>query len=519
MKKRVILLSAFTGLFAMTTLAQTLTPNKLPKYVTGSVYTDSRLFDDNSFVGLNITPSASTSGVGFQSNVGVFRISSSTTTSPFFSSRFLQISPNYAGAGDLAPGVLMLNGSTSSGDGLTFIPNGAGTSGVKLMAGAYTGSAWKSVWETKNEAGGTDPNLLLVKSGGYVGIGTGTSAPISPLHIKSNKQSTAVACGGLFIENTGSYDVQLRFKTNRNANAIWSIGSGSTGTESTDDFYFWKEAGTTGAKMVIKDNGYVGIGTINPQARLDVNGNLNTSSGITTYDATWGGSLIVGINGGITSQSTLANTPRLSFTVPAWTTDGSAFIDVKGNDANPNSGLYINSWDGRNTYINCHSGNQSVPNNGGRIYMGRTTVESTLDIVTTNSVAFNIDNNGSKFQILSDGKTRIGASRIASGSTHENAMLTVGGEVACKSLYVLKPSTWADYVFEKSYTIQNLTEVEQYIQINKHLPGVPSAEEVKENGYDVNEINKALLEKIENLYLYVIEQQKEIEKLKTKIEE
>lgn len=70
---------------------------------------------------------------------------------------------------------------------------------------------------------------------------------------------------------------------------------------------------------------------------------------------------------------------------------------------------------------------------------------------------------------------------------------------------------WADYVFEKDYKLMSLSEVEAYINENGHLPKVPSAEKVAEEGIDLAEMNKILLEKIEELTLHVIELEKKID--------
>ena len=74
---------------------------------------------------------------------------------------------------------------------------------------------------------------------------------------------------------------------------------------------------------------------------------------------------------------------------------------------------------------------------------------------------------------------------------------------------------WADYVFDSKYNLMKLSEVEKYVKVNKHLPGVPSASEVATNGIDVAKMDSKLLEKIEELTLYVIEMKKEIATLKT----
>jgi hypothetical protein len=73
---------------------------------------------------------------------------------------------------------------------------------------------------------------------------------------------------------------------------------------------------------------------------------------------------------------------------------------------------------------------------------------------------------------------------------------------------------WADHVFSSDHQLQSLSEVENYINANKHLPDIPSAAEVKKNGYSLHDMNVKLLQKVEELTLYSIEQNKEIEQLK-----
>lgn len=96
------------------------------------------------------------------------------------------------------------------------------------------------------------------------------------------------------------------------------------------------------------------------------------------------------------------------------------------------------------------------------------------------------------------------------------SMFVKGGLLA-EDLAIAPTSAWADYVFDKSYNLKSLCEVEAFIEENKHLPDVPSANEVAENGYSQREINKILLQKIEELTLYTIQQQKEIDSLKKEL--
>lgn len=79
-------------------------------------------------------------------------------------------------------------------------------------------------------------------------------------------------------------------------------------------------------------------------------------------------------------------------------------------------------------------------------------------------------------------------------------------------------NTWADYVFEPTYRLMPLTEVEAFVKKEKHLPNVPSEKELQVEGADVMEINKMLMEKVEELTLYLIQQNKDTEALKTQLE-
>ena len=73
---------------------------------------------------------------------------------------------------------------------------------------------------------------------------------------------------------------------------------------------------------------------------------------------------------------------------------------------------------------------------------------------------------------------------------------------------------WSDFVFGNDYNLLTLSEVEDYIDKNGHLPDIPSEAEVEENGINIGEMQAKLLQKIEELTLYVIQLEKEIDELK-----
>lgn len=97
-------------------------------------------------------------------------------------------------------------------------------------------------------------------------------------------------------------------------------------------------------------------------------------------------------------------------------------------------------------------------------------------------------------------------------STAEGFKLAVNGNIRAKEIKV--ETDWSDFVFEDHYRLPTLKEVEEFIEKNGHLKDIPSAKEVEENGVLLGEMDSKLLQKIEELTLYIIQQQKEIEQLK-----
>lgn len=98
-------------------------------------------------------------------------------------------------------------------------------------------------------------------------------------------------------------------------------------------------------------------------------------------------------------------------------------------------------------------------------------------------------------------------------------LLSVGGKIMCTELRVQNTASWPDYVFADNYNLKPIDELEQHIKTEKHLPGVPSACEVEENGIAVGEMQKVMMEKIEELTLYIIELKKENEKLNNRVQQ
>ncbi|MCK9205013.1 MAG: hypothetical protein M0P58_11350 [Bacteroidales bacterium] len=110
--------------------------------------------------------------------------------------------------------------------------------------------------------------------------------------------------------------------------------------------------------------------------------------------------------------------------------------------------------------------------------------------------------------IINSGNVGIGTSNT------KGYKLAVNGNAVCEEMKIKLRNNWPDYVFNKDYQLPSLKEVDRFIQRNNHLPELPSAKEVAENGINIGEMNALLLKKVEELTIYIIALQKEVEQLK-----
>lgn len=127
-----------------------------------------------------------------------------------------------------------------------------------------------------------------------------------------------------------------------------------------------------------------------------------------------------------------------------------------------------------------------------------------------------------------DGKMGIGTNVIDG-----DVQLQVAGKILCKGDFevasidasdiktndiTVKMNDVADYVFEEGYDLKNLSEVEAYVNANKHLPGIPSAAEIEKDGVSLSKMTNLLLEKVEELTLHMIQLEKENKALKAEVQ-
>nr|WP_315425082.1 hypothetical protein [uncultured Pedobacter sp.] len=173
-------------------------------------------------------------------------------------------------------------------------------------------------------------------------------------------------------------------------------------------------------------------------------------------------------------------------------TGNGTFVGVQGHNTNVVGGksfsIVHNFYGQTNSSINFHRGGD----------------------ITGGFISFSTNTNEEKLRIDAYGNVGI-------GTTNPTERLSVNGKVRAKEIKV-EASNWPDYVFEEGYQVGTLEGLESYIKANKHLPGMPSAKEVKANGIELGELNKKLLEKIEELTLHLIEKDKKIDALIKRVE-
>ena len=348
--------------------------------------------------------------------------------------------------------------------------------------GSYSGAAEDVDFGT--ESGNTLGKLHLtiqanpritINPSGHVGIGT--TNPLHLLHLNG---------GDLFVQSSSGL---IRFGYS-GANE-WQMAT--TGAGADLRWYTTPDGGTTiTPRHYFSQNGNMGVGGFSgpgvPLGRLDVIGAGTTSStntfllrnsaGDTIMRVRDDGRMGIGYN-----TSTYGRTINLGGTgINFYTSNEAAFGGavfptdtsiVIWSNSNANNYLVLQpSWG--NTGIGTYTPNAKFHLNGAQL----------------------IGNN---------------SQRIATGYE-----LSVDGDVIAESFVTQNSTSWPDYVFEDNYHLMPLSDLEKSIRKNKHLPNVPSAADIEKNGINLGQMSSALLEKVEELTLYIIQLEKRLKALEEK---
>lgn len=338
-------------------------------------------------------------------------------------------------------------------------------------------------------------------------LGVNTTTPSFPLDVNGNIRGS----NDLIL---GSNNKQFILHTQQQLPSNPPILIFAPKKSDGSDFDWTKQIVFQNDGSLLMSSGNLGVGT------------TTTTSPLSVGDS-YGVKLSVG-NSSLSRSSILTTLQDLNFggdcvdlTAPGYS-NGSGFLRLsqKGNlflysDQSETSGWGLTHffWKGQSLIMgspkNNYAHNRIELKPGGS---SNGDLESELEIFRTKS---NFESE-SKIKLSTWGTSYI-SGILGIGTTNPQYTLDVNGTIRAKEVLV-NLDGGADFVFEDNYKLKNINELSEYVKENKHLPDVPAAADMVKNGVDMGEFQVKLLQKVEELTLYTIQQQKEIQSLRSEIE-
>lgn len=350
--------------------------------------------------------------------------------------------------------------------------------------------------------------ILTLKEAGYLGIGT--TNPTIPLHVQ------AASGANIMRLSNGTYHtdfVQNSYLSTINASSGFVInwGSGANKSEMRLDVTSGKGQFYLSPVYGAFVNGFGGFKVAHNE-KLGFYTHESTASygaigSVYTSNNNWGLSFFT------RNQGTEAQAAQFSSAgnfMVGTTTDNGNKLQVSGNIWA--SGLILPTGAGNGKVLTSDATGTATwqtaatANTVWNLSGNAGTTSANNFIGTTDAQPFVIrTNNAPAITVLANGNVGIGTANIGDAAYK----LYVQGSIRTRKVRV-DQDTWADYVFEDGYNLPSLEEVETFIKSHGHLKDVVSAKEIREKGLDLGENQRDLLKKIEELTLYVIEQNKQI---------
>jgi len=408
-------------------------------------------------------------------------------------------------------------------------------------------------------------SLMYQTSNNQIGIGIGTPAarvelrngcsftPLDAFNITNETNCAGTSTASFLVlrgYNVANSTYTTRFVIDANVKTGVNVASPVAQldvqpyTSTVNPLLLHSNTGTSIFTVLNTSN--VGINVTTPVGQLDVQASsssispllLHDNSGNTVFSVLNNGNTGVGVANPAATSSTLAikaqgtNPTFVDLLETSSTVLNNAMIRFIGSTGNPrhyitedaSGDLLIDAGVGGGAANKVKidaaadvTGNLAVSGTGS--ITGATTLSSTLGVTGPTTLSSTLGVSGATTLSSTLGVTGIAsfATKVRIGTTapsgtYASYMLGVDGDVVAKRV-IVQTTSWADKVFASDYSLKSLGDVENYITKNKHLPEIPSEGEVIEKGIDVSEMNKLLLQKVEELTLYVIAQQKQIDNL------
>ncbi|MEO7265451.1 MAG: hypothetical protein ABIW38_11080 [Ferruginibacter sp.] len=442
----------------------------------------------------------------------------------------------------------------------------------------YNGTAW-----VQQASGGVSPWTVSgnnIYNSNSANVGIGLSSPTTKFHVLGD---ILLESGSVKINDVNpAVSLISGNLTKGYVKLLSSTGDMSIGTQTLYNPDGKLQLQTQSlTRMAIDPNGNVGVGTIAPNYKLDVRGDIYAEGNLRLEDgyvrinntsnsknwqisnsASLGGRLLflqqgfervvlqndgnVGIGGNLplTSNGFPQTKLHIESGQDAGLTSSNNGYLMLGPGSSTNMVIDNNEIVARNGFTGTST--LYLQNNGGDLSVGAKTTINTnaeaLKINGTNSYLafyegnvykslmgyiggdFRFDAGGSEIKLIGQnirltpniaGQVSIGIP-VAAASGYK---LTVDGKMICEEVKVKLRSAWPDYVFDETHQLMPIEKLSQFIQSNKHLPNIPAAATVEKDGIELGDMQKRMMEKIEELTLYIIEQNnriKALEKQQTK---
>lgn len=429
----------------------------------------------------------------------------SNGTSPTERMRILSGTNGFIGIGTTTPSTtLHVNGQSLwlTGGNSTSLPNNAGA-GLRLYYD--NASTLGKIQSYTYGTFGTFLNLSLQGVGGNVGIG--------PWGATNTNLTERLHVDGRIMWGNGASSNTLGYDQGGNIE-LGAVNGGvnPTGGSPYLDFHFGSTAQDFNARIINSANNRldfstggnpvamsmvgssIGIGTTSPTAKLDVNGTANVSGKMGIGTTVPNDLLQVGTGSCNVTMGSLNANSTMNW---AWS--------YMGLNA---SHTATNTW--KLTGNTADNGGSLIwANTQGTIYFSNFNSTGGTDQTKTDQQIWD----QRTMSIGWNGGPQVTIGKGLTGGTHTNYTLAVDGIMVTKEVFVF-PGDWADYVFNANYKLTPINELGEYINSNKHLPNVPTSDEVKKDGVNVGEMQVIQMQKLEELTLYIVQLQKQIDELK-----
>ena len=281
------------------------------------------------------------------------------------------------------------------------------------------------------------------------------------------------------------------------------VGTGITGNANYDDITVGDASANAGIQLFGDPNGWSGLSfhdsNITSTARTDYDGGLYYNHTDNEFEL-WNNKtkrLMINSSGDFGIGTDI---PNGKFHVVAGATAGLLRAITVENDDATNGSTAVGI-----SFI-ASGGNQKR----GLIAFHRTSGNGKGDLVFALNNTDTINDAGLSHEVM----RLVRSGNVGIGTSSPSEKLEVNGTIRTKEVKV-EASPWPDYVFDPDYELRSLEDTEAFIKENKHLPEIPSASELETSGLQLGEMNRLLVKKIEELTLYIIEQEKRIQKLES----